>query len=427
MTTPATRGKRRTVRPRLSATPQLVADTASAFTLCRLPADELRAVLRSVTCCTSLCRLSQCCRLLRAEARDVALWRPILAAFFDGSLPPASLDDDQEARSSAQPLSASVPMDLRHAHPLEVLREQVLFARSLDAQERRLRMLALPRSCGWDAFYHQGLPVDGPFHTWERAMRERCERARLGAARGTEREVKALHVQAYGQFVRVVCEHTSAMRAGATREEATFTHWIRHRIRHSGCVGSSASASDVTDICRPLPVLTAMELLDQRGPRRYDGDYGLLAEFKDDKLIAIATQAAEEAFSSAQSVRVAQREKDRMYAPRDPDEEASDSGGDPAQLACCAPGAHVRPKLLAGLYGGYFKVGTAPCPAPPNLQPPSNNHPRTTTTLEAPSNPGAIISPCCPTPPPPPLCDPTGASHTPGDGTRAVPLALLHS
>jgi hypothetical protein len=240
-----------------------------------------------VSCCFGLVRLSQCCTLLRSGARDAALWRPILLAFFGGTLPTWNKQGNSEGSALL-----CIQEDIQGADPLEVLRKQVLFSRALDAQEREFRMLVLPRSCGWQAFYDKEKPISD-FRMWDHALNE--EDGTRSAAeglyvRGGSSSRKELHAHACGEFVRLVCVHTSALEAGATSTQASFTQWVRHE-------------------CLEPAKLVAGDLLDQRGPRRFDGDYGLLAEFKDEKLATLASCAEDSAFASSQRSRVAQVHK----------------------------------------------------------------------------------------------------------------------
>lgn len=98
--------------------------------------------------------------------------------------------------------------------------------------------------------------------------------------------LKELHMQAYGEFVRLVCVHRSALEAGATLAEASFSQWFSHHAKEP-------------------ENLTPEDLLTQRGPGRLHGDYGLLTEFKDEKLALIASCAGDEDFASVQRCRLA--------------------------------------------------------------------------------------------------------------------------
>ena len=225
---------------------------------------------------------------------------------------------------------------LREADPLAALREQVTYAQLLDAQERALRLFVLPRTAGWDALHR----APG-FKVWLQRMddvgrtgAERRRAAMPGGRGGSRiaRNYSSLFLEPRGAYVRVVCRHDSAIAAGASSQEATFACWIAHALCKAGIAQVQQGA-----------------LLDQTTPRRYDGDYGLLAHWKDRHLARLAERLGEVPYAAAQVLRVVQRREAGLYRAQESGEQSTEKEGGGGELARGNGGAHVLPMLLGGL------------------------------------------------------------------------------
>ena len=313
--TPATRTRSRTT-------------SRTAFRLLDLSDDLLAVVLDNCSDCVALVRLSQACRKLRSAAREDRIWRPVLIAFFDGQLPPSSYADV-------------------HALPaLALLRNQVRFARQLQINEASLRRFQISESTSMRHFDRaQNVWVDVPgYAAWRAAADTRAKQAwdakeaenkAAAEARGEEyrrpfgRVASAYchfaeSVQCYGEFARAFVACHQGVQDGAPR--ATFTHWVR-----------------LTEL--PDRLL---------GTRSYD--YGLMSEFIDGKLTQIADQLRGDA--TAERARHRRRALEGHYDAVGGEEAQSGQAMPPLpdQLAPLTGGVHVHPKLLCGVYGGYFTV-----------------------------------------------------------------------
>lgn len=330
-----------------------------------LSADLLGAVVTKVSCCRALLRLGQTCKRLLGAAREPAVWRPILAAFFGGSLPPAgTLSESQRVGGLAATAQA-----IHDRHPMLVLRDQLAFARALDLRERSLCHLIIPRFAGFPAMFRrvsteraeedEWVEVAPGAQAWVDAMTAHCERARaadgavaLAPSRRGQRLYKEMWLQFFGEFVKMSCVHSTAISLGAPPEAATFTHWIRHEPHV------------------PPADVSIAELLQKNA---YYYDFGLASEFKDEKLAQIAERQLE-GDADAEKARVVRRRLEGQYEPEQDGNQPFDynrtSGGAAGSSAqaempdiepdAASKGAHVLPKLLAGLYGGYFKAKLQP-------------------------------------------------------------------
>ena len=328
--TPVTRPRKRSRAPpapwsgRLRDSPAPPRAPVISTPLCRLPPELLRRVLQRIPCVVSLLRLSQTCKHLALAARESPVWEPILLGFFDGALPP-------EVEGAAL-----------LAEPLRALRKEVLVGRQLETRERELRMFAIPRAAGSEAVF-----AAPGFEAWrvrldEAVAARRAEGGASSAARGRRLLSSPLEVsvRCYGKFARTDCVHRGALAVlKAPAAEATFTHWTRR---------PQAAVADTSPD----------ELLDAGGlPRRWEADFGLLAEWKDETLAEVGARAGCGAWASAQGQRLARRRRDGLYAPDDERSEPLDRALDDFTELL---GAHALPKLLAGAYGGVVEWRLVP-------------------------------------------------------------------
>ena len=355
----ASAGKRRSLLSRPTPVTQVArvtqthSSSEAAFHLLNLSDDLLAVILDMSTDCVALVRLSQTCKKMRKAAREDRLWRPILQGFFDGEMPPPSFADV-------------------HAAPaLEVLRDQVEFARRLREREVGLRRFMIP-ACArlWRARPAQRLEesyeelAPGAL-AWEEAMymrvdaeweARRAEKKAAAEARGeewTQSPIEAhmdrpdyrmeTSVQCYGRFVKVSAGSVKLLRSGVPRAEASFTHWVRQE----------EIPQDVNEL---------------RFSSTCDYDYGLMCAFADEKLAQIADRLLGDA--SAERARLTRRSLVGHYTAADPGDEAQDNDQPLPWLLREWPqherlqpldcGAHVLPKLLCGFYGGYFCAENIP-------------------------------------------------------------------
>jgi hypothetical protein len=316
----------------------LLMGASNPFKLCTLSPELISLVLEQLDECVALVRLSQTCKTLRQASRADALWRPVLSAFFDGTLPPIDIllrshaghhrgggRNDEVGASvggGGDGCSGSGDKSIGGYHSLDVLREQVSYARRLTAREIQMRLFIVPRErAGWHALSRRRAAAptssdraDAHEAANNHAMSEEEEvapgflrwRAEMDASlrdvsssshtrRGSGGVPRySLTLTFFASLVRVSCVCEEALRRGAdltskAREAATFTHWMRR--------------AEEPESIEPI------SLLDQA--RSYAYDYGLLCEFKDQKLAELAERFLGDA--SKENSRIVRRRLEGHY------------------------------------------------------------------------------------------------------------------
>jgi len=280
------------------APPRALLDLSSDVLLLIFTHLDENALLRCSALCESLC----------AVARSPALWRPALARFFDGELPPDLVGC---------------------ANPMQSLRSQVEFARRLTASERAERKFQV----------HE--VVFPGCREWMKSLDSRIADLQIQAGRQEARPGHPYYgcsggaysesLKAYGRDTSLgVMTNGTAKGYGVPEAESRLLVWV-------DTAGKTTTAA-------------ALALS--------GADFGPLAEWKDGKLTELAANAGYAQLANSYEAERAAAKRDKkggLYKSNSytgaPDVHVSED------KKRAPPTAAVSlPKLLAGLYGGLFSL-----------------------------------------------------------------------
>lgn len=277
-----------------------------------LPVDLLHSVLAHlVSDELALLRAGATCKAMRAMATTPELWCTALLAFFDGELPPALASLEWQQR------------------PLQLLREQVLCARQLMMLEREQTLFQAPEVGFPDArAWAHALDTRIADEQIKQGTRHaRPGRPYYGCSGGAYSDKSRF----YGGFVKATRTNSVAVRMFG-EAEGTLTAWAQVPMHK----------------CVPGPKRSGL----------FDGDFGPMAKWRDEKLCELAAASPATGASALADKLVADAldcEKRGVYRSKEhtgpdvnPSKDEDKKPADPRLLSL--------PKLLSGLHGGLFAM-----------------------------------------------------------------------
>jgi len=250
---------------------------------------------------SSVLRLGSTCTALASTARSAALWRRFLMRFFDGELPPALAECTD---------------------PLSALRDQVICAQELTEVEHIQRRFQVPNlSFPGCREWMRGLDVRVAAVQVARGDRHaRQGRPYYGCSGGAYVQTTLV----FGSYVKSVMTNQTASGYGIEQEATRLVAW--GSVRDQGEVRMAISGCD----------------------------YGPLCDFKEAKLIELASLAGHAGLAKSLA---ADRERGKLEgrhrsATGGPDVNVSDTAKRQPDMLRIG-----LPRLLAGMYGGLFQLG----------------------------------------------------------------------